>query len=87
METEIGVPTTNWNEIPLSENLDTKNLNIKIIDKNNIEHFGGTSVNVGNPHIVFFIDSIDDFDLEKIGPEIENHKYFPQRKPHVDSQH
>ena len=60
VETEIGIPKTNWDEIPLSENLDTKNLNIKIIDKNNIEHFGGTSVNVGNPHIVFFIDSIDD---------------------------
>ena len=79
VETEIGIPKTNWDEIPLSENLDTKNLNIKIIDKNNIEHFGGTSVNVGNPHIVFFIDSIDDFDLEKIGPEIENHKYFPEK--------
>ena len=36
VETEIGVPKTNWNEIPLSENLNTQNLNIKILDKNNI---------------------------------------------------
>ena len=79
VETEIGNPKTNWNEIPLSEDLDTKNLNIKIIDKNNIEHFGGTSVNVGNPHIVFFVDNIEDFDLKKIGPEIENHEYFPEK--------
>ena len=79
VETEIGVPKTNWNEIPLSENLDTKNLNIKIISKNNIEHIGGTAVNVGNPHIIFFVDNIENYDLKKIGPEIENHKYFPEK--------
>ena len=79
VETEIGVTKTNWNEIPLSENLNTKNLNIKILDKNNKEHIGGTAVNVGNPHVIFFIDNIEDYDLEKIGPEIENHKFFPEK--------
>ena len=79
VETEIGVPKTNWDEIPLNQNLDTKNLKIKIINKNNIEHIGGTSVNVGNPHVVFFVDNIEDYDLKKIGPEIENHKYFPEK--------
>ena len=79
VETEIGVPKTNWNEIPLNQNLDTKNLKIKIVNKNNIEHIGGTSVNVGNPHVVFFVDNIEDYDLKKIGPEIENHKYFPEK--------
>ena len=79
VETEIGIAKTNWNEIPLNKNLDTKNLKIKIVNKNNIEHIGGTSVNVGNPHIVFFVDNIEDYDLKKIGPEIENHNYFPEK--------
>jgi diaminopimelate epimerase len=79
VETEIGVPKINWNEIPLNQNLDTKNLKIKIVNKNNIEHIGGTSVNVGNPHVVFFVDNLEDYDLKKIGPEIENHKYFPEK--------
>ena len=79
VETEIGVPKINWNEIPLNQNLDTKNLKIKIVNKNNIEHIGGTSVNVGNPHVVFFVENIEDYDLKKIGPEIENHKYFPEK--------
>ena len=79
VETEIGVPKINWNEIPLNQNLDTKNLKIKIVNKNNIEHIGGTSVNVGNPHVVFFVDNIEDYDLKKIGPEIENHSYFPEK--------
>jgi diaminopimelate epimerase len=79
VETEIGIPKTDWNEIPLNKNLDTKNLNIRIVNKHNIEHVGGTSVNVGNPHIVFFVDNIEDYDLKKIGPEIENHNYFPEK--------
>ncbi|MDA9186564.1 diaminopimelate epimerase [Candidatus Pelagibacter sp.] len=79
VETEIGIPKTNWDEIPLIKNLDTKNLNIKIVNKNNIEHIGGTSINVGNPHVIFFVDNIEDYDLKKIGPEIENHNYFPEK--------
>ena len=79
VETEIGIAKTNWDEIPLSENRDTKNLKIKILDKKNNEHIGGTAVNVGNPHIIFFIDNIENYDLKKIGPEIENHKLFPEK--------
>ncbi len=79
VKTEIGIPKVKWNEIPLSENLDTKNLKIKILNKNNIEHIGGTAINVGNPHIIFFVENIENFDLKKIGPEIENHKLFPEK--------
>ena len=77
--TEIGKAKTEWNEIPLSEKLNTKNLNIKINDKNNKEYSGGTAVNVGNPHIIFFVNQIDNFDIRKIGPNIENHKIFPEK--------
>jgi len=79
VETKIGPAKTNWNEIPLVEKLDTINFNYKIVDNNNKEHFGGTVVNVGNPHIVFFVNNIEDFNLEKIGPEIENDKLFPEK--------
>ena len=77
--TEIGKAKIEWNEIPLSEKLNTINLNIKISDKNNKEYSGGTAVNVGNPHIVFFVNQVDNFDIRKIGPNIENHKIFPEK--------
>jgi len=77
--TEIGKAKTEWNEIPLSEKLNTKNLNIKISDKDNKEHSGGTALNVGNPHIIFFVNKIDNFDIKKIGPNIENLKIFPEK--------
>ena len=79
VETNIGPAKAKWNEIPLSKELNTINLNYKIIDKNNNEYFGGTAINVGNPHIIFFVKNIEDFNLEKIGPEIENDKLFPEK--------
>ena len=79
VETIIGVPKTHWKDIPMSKNLDTKNLGIEISDKNNSSSKGGIAVNVGNPHVIFFVDNIDDFDLKKIGPMIENNKLFPEK--------
>ena len=77
--TKIGNAKIEWNEIPLSDKLNTKNLNIKINDSNNNEYSGGIAINVGNPHVIFFVDNIEDYDLKKIGPEIENHNYFPEK--------
>ena len=79
VETEIGIPKTNWEEIPLNKKFDTQNLEIEIIDKNDKKHIGGIAINVGNPHIVFFVNDIESFDLKKIGPKIENHELFPEK--------
>ena len=79
VSTEIGIPKTKWQEIPLSKEMDTKNLNIKILDNNKKEFFGGTSVNVGNPHVIFFVNDLTSFDISKIGPELETSNLFPEK--------
>ena len=79
VSTEIGKGKTEWNEIPLSKKLDTNNLNIKISDLDNNNYTGGAAVNVGNPHVIFFVDNNENFEIEKIGPEIEHHPLFPER--------
>ena len=79
VEAQIGVPKIKWDEIPMSENKNTKSLGIKIMDENNNEHIGGTAINVGNPHVIFFVESIDNFNIKKIGPAIENNKLFPEK--------
>ena len=38
-----------------------------------------TCVSMGNPHCVVFINDVDNFDLEKIGPLFENDSLFPER--------
>ena len=79
VETQIGVPKIKWDEIPISENKNTKNLGIKILDKNKNEHIGGTAINLGNPHVVFFVENINSFNIKEIGPTIENNRLFPEK--------
>ncbi len=38
-----------------------------------------TCVSMGNPHVVTFIDDVEQLDIETIGPKFENHPIFPQR--------
>ena len=79
----IGEPGFRWDQIPLSEehcyNMDNKNLKIKINNIDGKELSGGFSLGVGNPHVIFFVKDLDKFDLKKIGPKIENHKFFPEK--------
>ena len=37
------------------------------------------AVNVGNPHLVFFVDDARDVPLDALGPRIENDPAFPER--------
>lgn len=76
IQVDMGVPRTKWEEIPLSQECDTLNLGIM--------HGRQTmndpvAVNVGNPHTIFFVDDVMKVELEKIGPEVENHVLFPER--------
>ncbi len=36
-------------------------------------------VSMGNPHAVVFVDETSNFPVEKLGPLIENHDFFPKR--------
>ncbi|MBU3874564.1 diaminopimelate epimerase [Faecalicatena sp. AGMB00832] len=38
-----------------------------------------TSVSMGNPHTVVYMDDIEHLEIEKIGPKFENHERFPRR--------
>ncbi len=75
----LGKLSTNWEKIPLSQKVDTLNIPINIENFNNIGFSNGVAVNIGNPHVVFFVKNIKDIDLESIGPIIENHKLFPNK--------
>ena len=75
----MGEPNFKWDKIPLFKNMDNKNINIKINNSEIKEIKGGFCLSVGNPHIVFFVKDLNQFNLEKIGPQIENHNYFPEK--------
>ena len=51
VEINMGKPKFGWEEVPLSESMNTKQVNIDLLEK---EHGNGFCLNVGNPHIIFF---------------------------------
>jgi diaminopimelate epimerase len=38
-----------------------------------------TCVSMGNPHAVVFVEDVEHFPIEQIGPHFENHERFPNR--------
>ena len=68
----MGKPLFNWEKIPLSKNLDHKKISIDIDGKSFEDGF---CVNVGNPHIIFFVKDCMNVDLKTLGPKIENHNF------------
>lgn len=43
------------------------------------ERYVGTTVSMGNPHLVIFVNDIEAIDLTVIGPKLENPPLFPGR--------
>ena len=72
----MGEPKFGWEEVPLSEEMNTKRIGIESLEK---EHGYGFCLNVGNPHIVFFVKDCSKINIKKLGPKIENYKFFPER--------
>ena len=70
----MGKITTDWKKIPLVKEMDSLNIPIHVegFDK-------GVAVNIGNPHIVFYGKSIENVDLNAIGPMVEKHHFFPNK--------
>src|ERR1700747_2226804 len=75
-----GGPRLDWRDIPLGEEFydpGVIELQIGPIDKP-ILH-SPSAVNMGNPHVIFWVDDVEAYDLGKIGPMLENHPVFPER--------
>ena len=43
------------------------------------EPYKVTCLSMGNPHCVIFVESVDEFPVDYVGPIVENHKAFPKR--------
>lgn len=75
---DMGSPLLKWEEIPLAERMDTRGLDLKIgpIDKPYLQLPG--AVNMGNPHVIFFVDDLDGTDVKAVGSLVEWHPLFPK---------
>ena len=76
VEVNMGSPIFNGLEIPTTIDKELI-LNEEIIFNNKKYLF--TSISMGNPHTIIFLDNIDNLDIESIGRFIEHNKIFPNR--------
>jgi diaminopimelate epimerase len=74
VEVAMGEPRFGWDEIPLAYPMDTAALPMAW---DGLER--PFAVNVGNPHLVFFVPDAREVPLDELGASIENDPAFPER--------
>jgi diaminopimelate epimerase len=75
---DMGKPRLGWRDIPLSEEMDTRGVELQVgpID-DPVLHTPGC-VSFGNPHVVFFVSDAEAAPVREVGPLIEHHPLFPE---------
>lgn len=71
---DMGTPAFEWDRIPLAYTMDTTAMPVTWGDLPSPD-----VVNVGNPHIVFFVNDVGAVPLAELGPQIEQDDLFPDR--------
>lgn len=83
VKVDMGAPILKPEDVPVCINDGEKTdmvVNAPIVVDGKEWHM--TCVSMGNPHAVVFLPedmSLENFDIEKIGPKFENHEFFPRR--------
>jgi diaminopimelate epimerase len=75
---DMGKPGLDWTQIPLAEEMDTRNIELQVgpIDAPHLHTPG--AVSMGNPHVVFFVEDAETAPVRGAGSLIEHHPLFPE---------
>ena len=75
---DMGRPGLDWRDIPLSEEMNTARLELKVGPYDAPLYHTPSAVSMGNPHCVFFVADVAAVDVAATGSLIENHPLFPE---------
>jgi len=75
VQTDMGPPRLEWNEIPLAEQRDTQNFMLPLEG----QQVPVSAASMGNPHCILFVPDTEKAPVAQLGPRIETHPLFPQR--------
>ncbi|HYF22151.1 MAG TPA: diaminopimelate epimerase [Caulobacteraceae bacterium] len=75
---DMGRPRLDWREIPMAEEMDTRNIELQVgpVDAPHLHTPG--AVSMGNPHVVFFVPDAEAVPVREAGSLIERHPLFPE---------
>ncbi len=78
---DMGTPKFGWRDIPLAEEFrDTRAIELQAGPIDAPVLHSPSVVSMGNPHAIFWVDAdVWSYELDRIGPLLENHPIFPER--------
>ena len=71
---DMGQARLGWRDIPLARECDTNHVPVSAGPLQD-----AVSVNMGNPHAVFFVPDVQAIDMRALGPRLEHDAMFPER--------
>lgn len=74
VQVAMGEASFGWQEIPLAFAMDTDCMPLAWENLS-----APMAINMGNPHVVFFVDDVNAIDMGQLGPIIERDAVFPER--------
>ena len=75
VKVDMGVPSLERGNLPMLGQGPCINEDLEVDG----ERFRVTCLSVGNPHCILFVDDVEGFPVQEVGPKIENSRLFPKR--------
>lgn len=75
---DVGEPRLRWDQVPLAEEMDTRNIELQVGPIDNPHLHTPGAVSMGNPHVVFFVEDAEAAPVREAGSLIEHHPLFPE---------
>jgi len=75
VKVDMGSPNWERSSLPMLGEGQCINCDLTVDD----EPYKVTGLSMGNPHCVIFVDNVDEFAVQYVGPIVENHPAFPKR--------
>lgn len=76
---DMGPPHFGWADIPLSMQTEDTTAIELVYEGHGVRLENPSVANMGNPHAIFWVDNVDDYNLSQIGPDLEHHMMFPEK--------
>jgi len=75
VKVDMGTPEWERSKIPMLGQGTCINQDLRVDEDN----YKVTCLSMGNPHCVIFVENVEEFPVENVGPLVENHEAFPKR--------
>ena len=75
VKADMGAPNWQRSSLPMLGEGTCINQHLEV----DAQPYKVTCLSMGNPHCVIFVDDVDNFPVDCVGPLIENHPVFPKR--------